>query len=131
MARRYKVFPIRLLGFSHPKARIIISGGIEERQLWTHMDKMFDPVTTSIGTLSVLIFASLNFRVNKISRELIREIHEKIAKFSKYNSHEIRKKMAFVKFAKLNSREICRKSSFAKLNSREILFFFCCEISEI
>ena len=57
-------------------------------------------------TLSVLIFASLNFRGNKISRELIREICKKIAKFAKFNSREIRKKSAFAKFAKFNSREI-------------------------
>ena len=45
------------------------------------------------STLSVLIFASLNFRGNKISRELIREIREKNAKSAKFNSREIRKKI--------------------------------------
>ena len=43
-------------------------------------------------TLSVLIYASLNLRGNKISRELIREIREKNAKSAKFNSREIRKK---------------------------------------
>ena len=44
-------------------------------------------------TLSVLIFASLNFRGNKISRELICEIREKNVKSAKFNSREIRKKI--------------------------------------
>ena len=57
-------------------------------------------------TLLVLIFAGLNFRGNKISRELIREIRKKTRKFAKFNSREIRKKSAFAKFAKFNSREI-------------------------
>ena len=57
----------------------------------------------AINTLLVLIFAGLNFRGNKISRELIREIHKKTRKFAKFNSREIRKKSAFAKF---NSREI-------------------------
>ena len=47
----------------------------------------------SFNTLSVLIFASLNFRGNKISRELIREIREKNAKSAKFNSREIRKEI--------------------------------------
>ena len=50
-------------------------------------------ICESHHTLSVLIFASLNFRGNKISRELIREIREKHAKSAKFNSREIRKKI--------------------------------------
>ena len=54
---------------------------------------VFPNITKITRTLSVLIFASLNFRGNKISRELIREIREKIAKSAKFNSREIRKEI--------------------------------------
>ena len=54
-----------------------------------------------ILTLSVLIFAGSNFRENKISRELIREILEEIVKFAKFCSHEIKKKSAFAKIREI------------------------------
>ena len=61
------------------------------------------------NTLSALIFEGLNFRVTKISRDLIREIWLNSRKFAKYKSREISQKLQTAKIAKLNYHEITHK----------------------
>ena len=70
-------------------------------------------------TLMVLIFARLNFRETKFSRDLIREILHDSRNFAKNKSREISSKSKIAKFAKIYSREISIKSYF-----REIRDFF-------
>ena len=71
------------------------------------------------ATLMVLIFARLNFRETKFSRDLIREILHDSRNFAKNKSREISSKSKIAKFAKIYSREISIKSYF-----REIRDFF-------
>ena len=61
--------------------------------------------TQSGYTLSALIFEGLNFRVTKISRDLIREIWLNPRKFAKYKSRKISQKLQTAKIAKLNYHE--------------------------
>ena len=60
---------------------------------------------TILFTLSALIFEGLNFRVTKISRDLIREIWLNSRKFAKYKSRKISQKLQTAKIAKLNYHE--------------------------
>ena len=65
--------------------------------------------STKLHTFSALIFAGLNFRMAKISRDLIREIWLNSQKFMKYKSHEISRKLQTAKIAYLEYREIRHK----------------------